>query len=228
MDRSLRSKVSELRANLRHGENATQDQLDHLCRAWEERINPSGTDRETLILVDSHGNASAPALEAPRWLCHLLGLRHKCAHVVLRWHSPGLGPAYVLQVRGWDKDCLPGHLDTTVGGHIIGEAPSQQAAFQEMKEEIGIVEEQLVGQALTFVGGYATHDEHRDNFCDAEWHDVYLAEIAGLDAIRFEDREVVGVYVCPASEVRNLMTQPFIPVTGILRLVLQRCLELEL
>jgi hypothetical protein len=83
-----------------------------------------------------------------------------------------------------------------------------------------------VGQRILPVGQYATLDDHRDDFYDVEWHVVYLGEVHNLDGIRFADGEVVGVYLCPASEVENLARQEILPVPHILKIILPQCLEL--
>jgi 8-oxo-dGTP pyrophosphatase MutT (NUDIX family) len=226
MEPGQNDKLHTLRAALRHGERTTQGEIEDLCRAWEPRIDPGGKDREPLLLVDDQGKPYCPERLAPRWLCHLLGLRHRTAHVVLRWQSPGMGTTYVLQVRGWDKDYLPGYLDSAVGGHIVGRASPQETAYQEMQEELGISRNDLVGQRIIPVGQWGTVDDHRDDFYDVEWHVVALGEVASLDGIHFADGEVVGLYLCPAPEVEDLLRQEIIPVPEILRVILPHCLAL--
>jgi isopentenyldiphosphate isomerase len=226
MNLAQRGELHRLREALQHGAQATQAQIDDLRRTWEPRVNPAPKDRELLVVVDDQGQPYQPQRVAPRWLCHLLGLRHRCAHVVLRWQSPSLGMTYILQVRGWDKDYLPGYLDTAIGGHIVGHASPLETAYGEMQEELGIARDDLVGQRILPVGQYATLDDHRDDFYDVEWHVVYLGEVHNLDGIRFADGEVVGVYLCPASEVENLARQEILPVPHILKIILPQCLEL--
>lgn len=226
MNLAQRDKLHRLREALRHGAQATQAQIDDLCRTWKPHVNPARKDREPLAVVDDQGKPYRPQRLAPRWLCHLLGLRHRCAHVVLRWRSPSLGMTYILQVRGWDKDYLPGYLDSAIGGHIVGHASPEEAAYREMQEELGIARDDLVDRRLLPVGQYATLDDHRDDFYDVEWHVVYLGEVSNLDGIRFADGEVVGVYLCPAFEVENLVRQEILPVPQILKVILPQCLEL--
>jgi isopentenyldiphosphate isomerase len=226
MNLAQRNELDRLRKALQHGAQTTQPQIDNLCRTWEPHVNSARKDRERLVVVDDRGQPYRPQRLAPRWLCHLLGLRHRCAHVVLRWQSPSLGTTYILQVRGWDKDYLPGYLDSAVGGHIVGHASPEEAAYGEMREELGISRDDLTDQRLLPVGEYATLDDHRDDFYDVEWHVVYLGEVRDLDGIRFADGEVVGLYLCPASEVENLVHQEILPVPQILKTILPRCLEL--
>ena len=60
-----RDELDRLREALRHGEQATQEQIDGLCRTWQPRIDPARTglarkDRELLVLVDDQGQAYRP------------------------------------------------------------------------------------------------------------------------------------------------------------------------
>jgi 8-oxo-dGTP pyrophosphatase MutT (NUDIX family) len=223
--RNKNDELSKLRESLKKGETASQEQLDRICKIWEKRVAPSDKDKELFVLVDSKGNFTQPKLTAPRWLCHLLALRHRCAHVLILWQSPSLGRVFVLQVRGWDKSDSPGHLDISVGGHVQEEAAPEQTAYREMREEIGIRKDNLKGGKLIPHSGYESYNERaEDNFYNAEWRDVYLGEISSLEKIRFKDKEVVGIYLCPESEAENLLEQRFIPVASALELSLPRCL----
>lgn len=217
--------LSKLRMSLKKGENASQEQLDDICRIWEKRIAPSDKEKELLVLVDSKGNFIQPKLTAPRWLCHLLALRHRCAHVLLQWQSPNLGKVFILQVRSWDKSDSPGHLDISVGGHVKGEATPERTAYEEMEEELGIARADLRGGELIPHDGYESYNERdEDNFYNAEWRDVYVGEILSLEKVRFNDEEVAGIYLCPESEARNLLEQRFIPIASALELSLPKCL----
>ena len=227
MNEELKDELEKLRVELGKGENTTQEQLDAICLAWQDRIEPSDKEKEEiLVLVNPEGNATTPQRRAPRWLCHLLGLRHRCALVLLRWQSRNLGNVFVFQVRSWDKFDSPGHLDISVGGHVIGETTSEVAAFQEMQEEFGVDEAGLKDGKLVFVGGYESYDKRaEDSFFNAEWRDVYMGELTDLNVIKFEDKEVVGLYLCPESEARNLLTQGFIPIASALEYSLPKCLQ---
>ncbi len=222
--------LSELRSQLAKGDNTTQAQLDEVCKNWEKRkkLLIPGEKEESFTLVDSQGREMQ--LTSPRWLCHLLGLRHRCAHVLLQWQSPGLGRVFILQVRSWTKSDSAGHLDISVGGHVQGNAPSasEETANREMEEELGLTRADLKGGKLISLGGYESYDEcAQDNFYNAEWRDVYVGEITttGLDKIHFKDNEVVGLYFCPESEASNLLKQKLIPIASALELSLPRCLS---
>lgn len=223
--RNVGDKLRELRDTLKKGENTSQIELDELCKIWENRIKPSEKDKELFVLVDSKGNFIQPKLTAPRWLCHLLALRHRCVHILLQWENPTLGDVFMIQVRSWDKTDSPGHLDISIGGHVVGEASSHETAYKEMEEEFGITKADLRNGELNHSSGYESYNERfEDNFYNAEWRDVYLGEIATLDKIHFRDKEVVGLYLCPKSEAKNLLLQKHIPIASALELSLPRCL----
>jgi isopentenyldiphosphate isomerase len=219
------AELAAFRQAFHKGSDVSQKQIDELSGVWGKRIRPAAMATELLVLVDDHGQAFHPKRHSPRWLCHLLSLRHKAAHVLLIWDSPRLGPVFVCQVRSWTKADYPGFVDISVGGHLVGDIESGQAALIEMQEEIGVSPSDLVGE-LTFVGGYDGYNESDKRlFYDAEWRDVYIARVKSLDAVRFTDGEVVGIYLCPQVEARNILAQDRIPVAHGLRLSLPICLR---
>ena len=65
-------------------------------------------------------------------------LVHRTAHVVV--FSPA--GEILLQKRNADKDIQPGKWDTAVGGHLACGEDYLQAARREMREEIGLPEDQ--------------------------------------------------------------------------------------
>ncbi len=206
--------AARLSESLRHGAAASPETLAALVSAWETLVTPLPGESETLLVVDASGQPYDPRLFAPRWLCHLLGLRHRCAHVLVRWASPAMGSVYVLQLRNWDKLDSPGHLDISVGGHVKGLAAPEQAAYEEMEEELGIRRADLQGVELRYCGGYDSYAEQGSDFRNAEWHDVFVADIRSLDMLRFADGEVAGAYLCPAGGAESLLTQSRIPLAG--------------
>jgi isopentenyldiphosphate isomerase len=218
--------MAALRAAFNGGENASQCQLDEVTARWIEQIRPAGKETEPLVLVDAQGHRLDPVRQAPRWLCHLLALRHRCVHVLLLWDSPKLGPVFVWQVRSWRKIDYPGFVDISVGGHVVGQEGSRASAFMEMAEEMGVAAGDLVGGDLTMVGGYdCLHRSRTRPFHDAEWRDVYVGRIASLGSVGFTDGEVVAVYLCPQAGAGDLLAQERIPVANGLRLSLPVCLE---
>ena len=208
------------------GQLPSQLEIDALVETWRPRLAPPAKEEESFLLVDDQGRPLAPDRYAPRWFCHLVALRHRAAHVQLHWQSPKLGPTLVCQVRSWDKNDFPGHIDLSVGGHVVGDRAPGDAALIEMDEELGLSVTDLTEPKLHYLGGYECLNQVRANsFYDREWRDVYCAEIRSLRAIAFKDEEVVGIYLCPVSHARSLLAQEVIPVAHGLRKSLPLCLE---
>jgi 8-oxo-dGTP pyrophosphatase MutT (NUDIX family) len=225
-----KDELADIRRKLNHGDDATPDEIDGIAERFEvhrRSLRPDESD-EMLALVDSAGRSLG--LSAPRWLCHLLDLRHRCVHVLLQWHSPRLDDVFVLQVRSWTKTDSPGQLDISVGGHVVNDGPNifVETAYREMTEELGLGRNDLKGHGLLRVAAYESTEHRRsENFYNTEWREVYRGEIrtAGyLDRLSFTDKEVVGLYLCPKAEARQLLTQSFLPVASALRWSLPYCL----
>ncbi len=207
--------LQRLRWELAGGAGATQRQLDEIGGRWEEcreALRPGEKD-ERLDLVDAAGNTVD--LTAPRWLCHVLGLRHRSTHVLLWWSSPALGRVFVLQVRSWGKELMAGQLDISVGGHVVAGAGAEATAYAEMDEELGLGRQHVRGGELAYYRGHESRTE-ADDYCDLEWCEVYGGEIntEGLERIHFKDGEVVGLYLCPEAEIGGLLEQKIIPVAS--------------
>ena len=223
--------LKELREKFIGGDHISQEKVDSLLNLLEEdreKFRPSDKS-EILELVNKEGNYRN--IVAPRWLCHLLGLRHRCVHILLRWNSPGLGNVFVLQIRDWAKPVSPGHLDISVGGHVSGKGSPNyiEAAYRELEEELGITAKDLKNEQLIYCSGYESYDEiSSENFFNREWRDVFIAELTnkGFDRIKFEDGEVVGLYLCPEREAAKLLNQTILPLASALKYSLPICLDL--
>lgn len=219
--------LKDLRVELNAGDSANQSritEIQYTLQDFKEELLPNEKD-EVLRLVDPDGNDRN--LRAPRWLCHLLGLRHRSIHIILQWQSPSLGKVFILQVRSWNKFDSPGQLDISVGGHVVIDTDKLKAAYREMEEELGITIEHLKNGELTYQKGYKVLEEQEEkNFYNTEWRDIYIGEISteSLNQIRFNDNEVVGLYLCPESQAQHLLNQKIIPMASALRDSLQLCI----
>jgi hypothetical protein len=227
IDKRWFEELRAVRLELQHGDNATQAQLVALTDKWRDRrefLRPGEKD-ETFQIVDGEGNPRE--LSAPRWLCHLLGLRHLSVHVLLRWTAGALGTVMILQVRSWNKSDSPGHLDISASGHRVGNVVSEVAACGETEEELGITKSDLVGGRLHHNMSY--HNEPDESpakhFYNVEWRNVYVGDLLPdhLDRVNFSDGEVVGLYLCPEIEAHNLLRTGHLPLASALRQYLQRC-----
>lgn len=86
---------------------------------------------EMIDVVDDKGEIIG---QAPRGLCHRLGLRHKTVYILVI-RSDG---KILLQQRGGGIDAILGRLDIAVGGHLkAGENDPKLTAYREMQEELG-------------------------------------------------------------------------------------------
>lgn len=224
----INRELEDLRIKLNHGDNTSQLELDNILHKLEEYKSflRSNEKDEIFDLVDKQGNILD--LTAPRWLCHLLGLRHTSVHVLLRWQSPHLGKVYILQIRSWVKSDSPGHLDISVGGHVVGNAETTiETAYKEMKEELGIDRLDLRNTELHQKAGYESYNfNEREHFYNSEWRDIFVGDVKTniFNIIRFSDNEVVGLYLCPVVDTENLLNQKIIPLASALKLSLPKCM----
>ena len=220
--------LEAIRARLGRGDGVTQREIDRMAEELqpEGRVLRPGEKDENLPLVDARGLPTH--IRAPRWLCHLLGLRHTVVHVLLQWASPGLGEVFVFQVRSWRASVSPGHVDISIGGHLTESALNPEAAaYREMQEEFGLSREHLASGELRHVASYEWYEERpSENFYNSEWREVYVGDITPgkIQAIKFQDREVAGLYLCPRGAAAGLLQQDVIPVATALRYSLPRCL----
>ena len=168
-----------------------------------------GPDKdEPLIVADSLGNLSLLNNGAgkcfPRWTCHLLGIRHRCAHAVVTTPNGFI----ITQKRSSKKDVSPGAWDIAVGGHVKGGGTFEEALLQEMYEEIGIRKQDTL-DILEF-GIYESNTTYPEkNFCSIEVRKVFevILSKGSFDKIRFTDNEVAGIYLCDKENARHLIEE---------------------
>ena len=88
---------------------------------------------ELFDIFDEQGNHIGTAL---RSRCHGdPSLIHRTAHVVVIHPESG---DILLQKRTMTKDIQPGKWDTAVGGHVDAGESVEEAAYRELREELGI------------------------------------------------------------------------------------------
>jgi 8-oxo-dGTP pyrophosphatase MutT (NUDIX family) len=186
---------------LEHGDGADQAKLLEIAAdlAPERWTLRPGDREESLPLVNQHGVPTGAT--CPRWLCHVLALRHRCVHVLLIWKSPKLGNLLLLQIRDWNKDDSAGQLDLSVGGHVsrTESDAAGRAALDEMFEELNLELSDLETD-LQFIGGYAFDECRPDElFFNWEWRDLYIGRlnVESITRIGFTDGEVAGIVLVP-------------------------------
>src|SRR5689334_17107035 len=105
--------IAQLYRELRRGTGLTQERMDALVATWEPKVQPEEKERTEFFGV-ARPEGSTTGVTGPRWIFHLLGLRHRAVEIAFRTES-GL---IVLQRRSMNKEDWPGAPDMAVAGHI--------------------------------------------------------------------------------------------------------------
>lgn len=185
-----------------------QAEITRLAEIWRARLSPDDKAEELFDLCDAHGTPTG--IMAPRWLCHLLELRHRVTHIILR--SPQ--NLLVLQVRSPDKADWPNHIDTSVGGHVRAGESFLEAGIVEMEQELGLPADDLasylVEGTLVRVGEPYERIDHRPGnppFRNRQVSQIYAGQLtpSGLARIHFRDGEVSALYLCTDAEAQRLL-----------------------
>ena len=201
------------------GDAATPVVVQASLAEWRIRLDRlQTTSEEMLDVVDAAGGPRG--WTAPRWFCHLTGLRHRVVHLFLTSPQGHL----VLQMRAADKAEWPQHFDTTVGGHLKAGQDWYEGTLGEIGEELGLataaVEKWLVGGRLYLVGPvYERHGVSRDlpPIRNRQVNQTFAGELTewGLAHLHFADGEVAGVYLCPPAEVQRMIANDFLVAPGL-------------
>lgn len=214
------------------------DELNDLAAAWEggDRIDaatalqtlaewrvrlerPPVHGEEWLDVVGPHGEPYG--WSAPRWFCHLLGLRHRVIYVYLTTPQGLLA----LQMRAHTKPEWPSLFDTTVAGHVKAGLGWEEGVMAEIEEELGLSAEHrarwLVEERLKPIGGYERYsvDESSPPYRNRQVNRVFAGALTawGLAHIRFADGEVGGLYLCRPEEAHRMVKTDFLVAPGLRR-----------
>jgi len=106
-----------------------------------------------------------------RWLCHLVGLRHRVVHMFI--DHPTLEDHTLLQVRAMDKAESPGCFDLPAAGHVSGTETVEEALCHELAEELGLRTEAL--DDFVQVGSY--NYSAPGDYQNVEFRTVYYARL---------------------------------------------------
>ncbi len=135
-----------------------------------------------------------------RKAAHRSGIPHEGVHLWIIRTCKGY-PELLFQHRAKHKDTYPDCLDITVGGHVpFGKIENK--IQKESLEEIGIspLDEELIDL------GYYRYEETVGDFFHRELQRVYLlADNRPLDAYRFYDGEVAGIYAVALKDIELLL-----------------------
>ena len=160
---------------------------------------------ELLSVVDQKGNLCFNGDENicfPRWLCHLLGIRHRCSHAVVVTYNNFI----IFQRRSREKDVSPGALDISVGGHVKDTCTYEDALLCEMYEELGIKRDDTL--KITEICLYENQfSDPEKNFYSIEARKVFEIQLkdSAFNKIKFVDKEVAGIYLCDLAEAKAVL-----------------------
>jgi isopentenyldiphosphate isomerase len=214
-DTEDREKIVRLYRALQQGKGVTQERVEALVLEWGSRIQPNAKERSEDFAL-CHPNGETTGVVAPRWLCHVFGLRHRATEIALKTEQ-GL---IVLQRRSPTVQDWANAPDMAVAGHIPQKPDGSdlsflEGAWKEMEEEVGLKEENaerdLVEGRLLAVGApYVSLDiaiERNPPFFNAEVRQIFAATLTGqgLANLHFPDNEVSGLLLVTPETAWSLL-----------------------
>lgn len=151
-----------------------------------------------------HVLETGQALLAARWLCHLIGLRHRTVEIFI--DPPHLEGHTLVQVRGMDKYEAPGAFDIPCAGHVSEIDCAEGSLRKELEEELNLSIDDL--SAIHLVACYNSYTGSPQGEClNNEYRFLYRARLKdnAVKYIRFTDGEVAGLAVFSVPELRALV-----------------------
>lgn len=147
--------------------------------------------------------AGTRVLLAARWLCHLVGLRHKTVEIFI--DPPDMPGHTLVQVRGMEKFHSPGAFDIPCAGHVDGVDGEEESLRKELEQEINLTLADLEG--LRLLERYNSFGEDTPGRANYEHRVLYQAHLkpGAMGKIRFADGEVAGMSVFSVAELRELV-----------------------
>lgn len=140
-----------------------------------------------------------------RWLSHLVGFRHRCAHIFL--DHPILDGYTFVQLRSFDKLDYPGCFDIPIGGHAEGIERIEETAKRELKQELNLdIEEDI--EDFKQIGNYDyCEPSSNPDFYNIEHRTVFRGRLKtkAISKIKFIDGEVAGICLFITKELTNLL-----------------------
>jgi len=211
--------LDNLDATWQGGDQATAAEVEATLALWRERMNrPPTPEEEWFDVVDAAGEPFG--WRAPRWFCHLTGLRHRVVYAFLTSPQGFLA----LQMRAHDKLEWPSRFDTTVGGHLKAGQDWRSGVLVEIEEEVGLpadaIDQWLAGGVLHRVGApYEGGGKDRGTppYRNRQINQIFSGELTawGLANLRFADGEVSGVFLCHPREVQRMIDSDFLIAPGL-------------
>jgi isopentenyldiphosphate isomerase len=146
-----------------------------------------------------------PILLIARWLCHLVGIRHRAVHLFI--DHPTLDDYTLVQVRGVDKFESPGRFDLPSAGHVVCLESTVDTLFKELEEELNWTRDDIQGPEM--VGSYNYSEPlSTPGLRNVEFRVVFRSHLKTdcLLKARFVDREVAAISVFKLSEIEAMIT----------------------
>ncbi len=143
-------------------------------------------------------------LLAARWLCHLVGLRHRTVEIFI--DPPHLEGHTLAQIRGLDKYEAPGAFDIPCAGHVSGIDTAEESLRKELAEELNLSFDDF--DVFHLIARYNSYTDGRvKESVNPEYRFLYRASLKSTAAerIRFTDGEVAGLAVFSVAELRGLI-----------------------
>jgi isopentenyldiphosphate isomerase len=125
---------------------------------------------------------------------HRLGLMHRAVHVLV-FNAAG---RIFLQKRSMKKDRQPGLWDSSASGHVDSGEDYEACAIRELREEIGLVLEEVPQRLFKLPASEGTDQEH-------VW--VYRCEAEGPFTLHADEIERGG-WFSPAELTRWAAEKP--------------------
>ena len=211
--------LTDLDAAWQGGDHTTAAEVEAKLAIWRERMNqPAHPTEEWFDVVDVSGEPFG--WRAPRWFCHLTGLRHRVVYAFLTSPQGFLA----LQMRAHDKLEWPSRFDTTVGGHLKAGQDWRSGVLSEIEEEVGLAADAidlwLAGDMLQQVDETYDHsgmDQGTPPYRNSQVIMIFAGELTawGLANLRFADGEVSGVFLCHPQEVQRMIEADFLIAPGL-------------
>jgi isopentenyldiphosphate isomerase len=144
-----------------------------------------------------------PTLLIARWLCHLVGFRHRA--VLLFLDHPELADHTLLQIRAFDKAEAPGCLDVPAAGHVTDIETVEAGLRKELAEELGVDLDRLADFAQIASYDYSGPSSFRN----VEYRIVFYARLRSEDwlRLRVDEREVAAVAAFSIAAVQITIAQ---------------------
>ncbi len=133
-----------------------------------------------VIVVDEHDNEIGSAMVAEVWA---KGLYHRIVSVFVQDEAGRL----LLQLRAAHAKMFPGCWDPAAGGHVDLGSSYEQAATDELIEEIGV---RVAASDLKELGTFRTNTTLEDGRIINQFERVYLAHILQSTELKLAPDEV--------------------------------------